>query len=79
MPIKIQSEHESLEDAIEKLERATKAKDYPMRILIQTRESEFSRLLDLESEVQIIKSLELQTAERFKHLRLEHNIATARV
>lgn len=79
VPIKIQSEHESLEDAIEKLERATKAKDYPMRILIQTRESEFSRLFDLESEVQIIKSLELQAAERFKQLRLEHNIATARV
>lgn len=79
VPIKIQSEHESLEDAIEKLERATKAKDYPMKILIQTRESEFSRLFDLESEVQIIKSLELQAAERFRQSRLEHNIAAAGV
>lgn len=63
VPVKIQGEYETLEDAIEKLEKATRLKDYRMKILIQTNETEISRLFDFESDVVIIKSLELQTKD----------------
>ncbi|OIP74655.1 MAG: site-specific DNA-methyltransferase [Oscillatoriales cyanobacterium CG2_30_44_21] len=61
VPIKIQGEYETVEDAIEKLENASLGKDYRMKILIQTRETGVSRLFGFESDVTIIKSLELQT------------------
>ncbi len=63
IPVKIQGEHESIEDAIEKLERATIGKNYPTRIVIQTRESGISRLFEFHTNVEIIKSLELQAKE----------------
>lgn len=66
VPVKIQSEHETLEDAIEKLEKASLGKDYKMKILIQTKVAEISRLFGLKSDVTIIKSLELQTKELLK-------------
>lgn len=66
IPVKIQSDNESLEDAIEKVERASLGKGYAMKIVIQTRETSFSRLFEIESDVQIIKSLELQTMEILK-------------
>jgi site-specific DNA-methyltransferase (adenine-specific) len=61
VPVKIQGEYETIEDAIEKLEKASYGKDYKMKILIQTRETGISRLFGFESDVTIIKSLELQT------------------
>jgi site-specific DNA-methyltransferase (adenine-specific) len=63
VPVKIQGEDETIEDAIEKLEKASYGKDYKMKILIQTRETGISRLFGFESDVTIIKSLELQTKD----------------
>ena len=66
VPVKIQGEYETIEDAIEKLEKASLGKDYKMKILIQTRETGISRLFGFESDVTIIKSLELQTKDLIK-------------
>jgi len=66
VPVKIQSDYETIDDAIEKLERATIGKNYSMKIVIQTRESEVSRLFVVQSDVEIIKSLELQTKALYK-------------
>lgn len=63
VPVKIQTEHESIEDAIEKLERATSGKSYRTKILIQTKETGISRLFGFETDVMILKSLELQAKE----------------
>jgi site-specific DNA-methyltransferase (adenine-specific) len=63
VPVKIQSKYETIEDSIEKLEKASYGKEYKMKILIQTRETGISRLFDFESDVLIIKSLELQTKD----------------
>ncbi len=63
VPVKIQGEYETVEDAIEKLEKASAGKGYKMKILFQTRETGTSRLFGIESDVTIIKSLELQTRE----------------
>jgi site-specific DNA-methyltransferase (adenine-specific) len=66
VPVKIQGEYETIEDAIEKLEKASYGKDYKMKILIQTRETGISRLFGFESDVIIVKSLELQTKDLLK-------------
>lgn len=66
VPVKIQGEYETIEDAIEKLEKASIGKGYDYKIVIQTRESTTSRLFGFESDVEIIKSLELQAIERGK-------------
>ncbi|TAD85985.1 MAG: site-specific DNA-methyltransferase [Bacteroidetes bacterium] len=66
VPVKIQEEYETIEDAIAKLEKATYGKEYKMKILIQTRETGISRLFGFESDVTIIKSLELQTKDLLK-------------
>jgi site-specific DNA-methyltransferase (adenine-specific) len=63
VPVKIQNEYETVEDAIEKLEKASVGKNYNMKILIQTKESYMSRLFEFQSDVVIIKSLELQAKE----------------
>lgn len=64
VPVKIQGDYETLEDAIEKLEKASLGKEYGYKIVIQTRESVTSRLFGFVSDVEIIKSLELQAKER---------------
>jgi site-specific DNA-methyltransferase (adenine-specific) len=66
VPVKIQGEYETIEDAIEKLEKASYGKNYKMKILIQTRETGISRLFGFESDVTIMKSLELQTKDLLK-------------
>ena len=66
VPVKIQGEYETIEDAIERLEKASYGKDYKMKILIQTRETGISRLFGFESDVTIMKSLELQTKDLLK-------------
>lgn len=63
VPVKIQSDYETIEDAIEKLERATIGKNYPTRIVIQTKDSGISRLFDFQTDVIILKSLELQAKD----------------
>lgn len=60
VPVKIQGEYETIEDAIEKLERATFNKNYPKRIVIQTKDFEMSRLFKFKTDVIILKSLKLQ-------------------
>jgi site-specific DNA-methyltransferase (adenine-specific) len=64
VPVKIQGEHETLEDAVEKLEYATRKDRYAMKIVVQTREAEPSRFFPLETNVEIIQSLELQCKKR---------------
>ena len=66
VPVKIQGAYETVEDAIDKLEKASFGKDYKMKILIQTNETGISRLFGFESDVTIIKSLELQSKELLK-------------
>jgi site-specific DNA-methyltransferase (adenine-specific) len=66
VPVKIQGEYETIDDAIEKLEKASSGKDYKMKILIQTRETGISRLFGFKSDVTIVKSLELQTKDLLK-------------
>ncbi len=64
VPVKIQSKHETLDDAIEKLEKACKRKKYNLKIVIQTKKEENSnRLFSLNSDVQIIKSEKLKIEE----------------
>ena len=63
VPVKIQGDLETIEDAIEKLERASNGKSYKMKILIQTKQAVVSRLFELETDVMIVKSLELQMRE----------------
>lgn len=66
VPVKIQGEYEMLEDAIEKLEKASLGKAYKMKIVVQTKETGVNRLFGFESNVTILQSLELQTKELIK-------------
>jgi site-specific DNA-methyltransferase (adenine-specific) len=66
VPVKIQGEHDTFEVAIEKLEKASFGKGYKMKILIQTRDAGISRLFGFESNITIIKSLELQAKDLIK-------------
>lgn len=66
VPVKIQGEYETIEDAIDKLEKASKGKYYKMKIIIQTKESGISRLFGFESDITIVKSLELQMKDLIK-------------
>ncbi len=63
VPVKIQSEYETIEDAIEKLDRATYGKKYVMKIVVQTKDASSNRLFDYRSDIEIIKSLQLQANE----------------
>lgn len=75
VPVKIQGEYESLEDAIEKLEKASIGKGYEYKIVIQTRETVNNRLFSFDSDVEIIKSLELQAKERgIKSTKAQHMV-----
>ena len=64
VPVKIQGEHETLENAIEKLEHATRKEDYSMKIVVQTRETQPSRFFPLDTSIEIVQSLELQCQKR---------------
>ncbi|WP_299457159.1 site-specific DNA-methyltransferase [uncultured Microscilla sp.] len=64
VPVKIQTKSESLDDAIEKLERACKGKEYKLKIVLQTQSNTVSnRLFGLASDVKIIKSSHLLLVE----------------
>ena len=57
VPVKIQGNNESLDDAIEKLETACKGKEYRLKFVIQTKNQDLSdRLFDFDTDVKIIKS-----------------------
>ena len=66
VPVKIQQENESLEEAIEKLEQATQGNGYKMRIVIQTNETESRRLFPIETDVMILQSPKFQL-KQLKH------------
>lgn len=66
VPVKIQGEYETIEDSIEKLERASIGKNYHLKIVIQTKECGVSRLFDFQTDVTILKSLELQAKDLTK-------------
>lgn len=67
VPVKIQGESETIEDAIEKIEKATYGKDFVLKIVIQTKHSHINRLFDFQTNVKIIKSLELQVIDLLKY------------
>ncbi|TGN19805.1 DNA-methyltransferase [Leptospira idonii] len=60
VPVKIQKENETIDDAIEKLEKASKGKKYSLKILIQTKNNDVSRLFSFPTDVKIIKLLSTQ-------------------
>jgi len=66
VPVKIQGEYETLEDAVRKLENATKKGNYSMKIVVQTKESPPSRFFPLDATVEIIPSLELLCKKRME-------------
>jgi site-specific DNA-methyltransferase (adenine-specific) len=66
VPIKIQGPHDTIEDAILKLEKAANGKNYKLKLVIQTEESGFARLFEFTSDVVVIKSLELQARDLVK-------------
>ncbi len=76
VPVKIQSEYETIEDAIEKLEKASLGKNYKMKIMIQTRETGISRLFEFKTDVIVIKSLELQAKKLAEKLSMLLNDTT---
>jgi site-specific DNA-methyltransferase (adenine-specific) len=60
VPVKIQRNNESLEDAIEKLEKASKDKKYKLKVVIQTKSNaQKTRLFDFQTDVKVIKSNKL--------------------
>tara|TARA_R110000868_G_scaffold132235_2_gene342874 strand:+ start:856 stop:2064 length:1209 start_codon:yes stop_codon:yes gene_type:complete len=64
VPIKIQGKRETLNDAIEKLEKSCQGKEYDLKIVIQTRkEAKGNRLFELVSDVKVIKSEKLRIDE----------------
>ena len=62
IPIKIQKSDETINDAIKSLEYASRGKNFPIKILIQTNEKQNSELFQNEdkSDVKVIKYLNLQ-------------------
>lgn len=64
VPVKIQAEWESLNDAKEKLERSCANKGYQLKVLIQTKkETGTDRLFEFSNDIQIIKSPKLLADE----------------
>lgn len=63
VPVKIQKMDETLEEAIKKLEKACLNKGYTMKILIQTKVSDINRLFHLNTEVTILKTIDVQSKE----------------
>ncbi len=56
VPVKIQAKTESLDDAIEKLEKASNKKGYELKIVIQTSSNNIPSLFEHNSDIKIIKS-----------------------
>ena len=73
VPVKIQSKYETLSDSIESIERASKKKEYKLKIVIQTKsETNSSRIFNLVSDVKIIKSTSLIIEEMKKNVDSSH-------
>jgi site-specific DNA-methyltransferase (adenine-specific) len=75
VPVKIQGKYETVNDAIEKLERSCQGKEYHLKILIQTRnESNGNRLFELVSDVRIIKSGKLKIEQLKEESTVPNNV-----
>ncbi|MDC9722993.1 MAG: DNA methyltransferase [Urechidicola sp.] len=75
VPVKIQDDTETLNDAIEKLERACLGKEYHMKIVIQTRkEAKGNRLFDFISDVRILKSDKLRIEEMKEEITVPNKV-----
>ena len=72
VPVKIQGKYETLDDTIEKLEKASRGKEYCLKIVIQTKEIDVRRLFEVKSDVEVIKSLDLVLRKKAK----EHESTT---
>ena len=66
IPIKIQKDFETLDDAVAKLEHAVRGKNFPIKILIQTNEKQNTKLFREETGVTVIKYLDLQIKSLLK-------------
>lgn len=67
VPVKIQGKNESVEDAIEKLEKASIGRNYSLKILIQTKDSFKNRLFSFNTDVKVIKTTDLEIKELLKN------------
>lgn len=75
VPVKIQGENETLNDAIEKLEKSCQGKEYDLKIVIQTRtQTKENKLLELVSDVKIIKSEKLIIEEIKRKSTVPNNV-----
>ncbi|QMU64567.1 MAG: site-specific DNA-methyltransferase [Flavobacteriaceae bacterium] len=75
VPVKIQSDSETLNDAIEKLERACLGREYHLKIVIQTKkEAKGNRLFDFISDVRIIKSDKLKIEEMKEEITVPNKV-----
>ncbi len=71
VPVKIQGNEETLDDAIEKLERACKRKGYALKIVIQTKKDNGqARLFGLKSDVEVVKSSALLIEEKKERIKM---------
>lgn len=72
VPIKVQGKHETIDDALEKLDKASAKRGYKMKILIQTKNDEGkSRLFKYTSDAVIIKASSLLIKENLNQLSLK--------
>ncbi|WP_210416334.1 hypothetical protein [Leptospira idonii] len=60
VPIQIQSERETLEDCIEKIQKASSEKNFPLKIIIQTQRLHLSEEYTIPSDIRILQSMDLQ-------------------
>ncbi|MBR7064345.1 MAG: hypothetical protein IKI31_04285, partial [Treponema sp.] len=65
-PIKIQKDSETLDDAIASLENAVHGKDFPIKILIQTNEKHNTNLFEKETDIKVVKYVDLQIKNLLK-------------
>ena len=63
VPVKIQAAKETLNVAIEKIEKSCQGKEYDLKIVIQTRKSKGNRLSKLTNGIEISKSEKLKIEE----------------
>ena len=66
IPIKIQKDSETVDEAIKSLENAVRGKDFPIKILIQTNEKHTASLFDSETDVKVVKYVDLQIKNLLK-------------
>lgn len=60
IPVKIQKENETIDDAIKSLEYAVRNKNFPIKILVQTNEKQNNMLFEKETDIKVVKFLNLQ-------------------